>query len=162
MSATSTKPASGMGSLLQEQEKGVSFRVWAPHAQFVSVIGTFNNWDKRANPMTNEGDGYWYQEIENAKAGDEYRYFLKNGGIEVTRIDPYAREVTNSVGNAVVYDRAFDWGDEDFHLPPINEIVIYEMHVGTFGDGEGDRVRTFQAAIEKLEYLQRLGVNVIE
>ena len=40
MSATSTKPASGMGSLLQEKEKGVSFRVWAPHAQFVSVIGT--------------------------------------------------------------------------------------------------------------------------
>ena len=162
MSATSTKPASGMGSILQTEEKGVSFRVWAPHAQFVSVIGTFNNWDKRANPMTNEGDGYWFQHIENAKVGDEYRYFLKNGDVEVTRIDPYAREVTNSVGNAVVYDRAFDWGDHKFHLPPINEITIYEMHVGTFGDGKGDKVRTFQAAIEKLDYLQRLGVNVIE
>jgi 1,4-alpha-glucan branching enzyme len=162
MSATSTKPASGMGSLLQEQEKGVAFRVWAPHAQSVSVIGTFNNWDKRANPMTNEGDGYWYQDIENAKAGDEYRYFLKSGDFEVTRIDPYAREVTNSVGNAVVYDPSFDWGDDDSHLPQINEIVIYELHVGTFGDGEGEKVRTFQAAIEKLDYLQRLGVNVIE
>jgi 1,4-alpha-glucan branching enzyme len=151
-----------MGSLLQEDEKGVLFRVWAPHAQFVSVIGTFNNWDKHANPMASEGKGYWYQDIENAKAGDEYRYFLKNGDFEVTRIDPYAREVTNSVGNAVVYDERFDWGDDEFHLPPINEIVVYEMHVGTFGDGKDDRVRTFQAAAEKLDYLQRLGVNVIE
>jgi len=67
------------------------------------------------------------------RKSDEYRYFLKNGDFEVTRIDPYAREVTNSVGNAVIYDQAFDWGDDDFHLPPINEIVIYEMHVGTFG-----------------------------
>src|SRR5271168_1472968 len=161
MSATSTKPASGMGSILQTEEKGVSFRVWAPHAQFVSVIGTFNNWDKRTNPMTNEGDGYWFQHIENAKAGDEYRYFLKNGAFEVTRIDPYAREVTNSVGNAIVHDPAFEWGG-DFTLPPVNELVVYEMHVGTFGEGNGNAVRTFQAATEKLDYLKRLGINLIE
>jgi 1,4-alpha-glucan branching enzyme len=149
-----------MGSLVQQ--KGVSFRVWAPNAQFVSVIGTFNNWEKQANPMANEGNGYWYQDVANAKVGDEYRYFLKNNEFEVTRIDPYARQVTNSVGNTVVYDRAFDWEGDRFQLAPVNEMVIYELHVGTFGEGKGNRVRTFQAAIEKLDYLQRLGVNAIE
>ena len=160
LSATSIKSASGMGSVVQQE--GVSFRVWAPNAQFVSVIGTFNNWEKQANPMTNEGNGSWSQDVANARVGDEYRYFLKNNSFEVTRIDPYAREVTNSVGNAVVYDRAFSWDGDSFQLAPVNEIVIYEMHVGTFGAGKDNKVRTFEAAIEKLDYLQRLGVNVIE
>lgn len=160
MHTSSTKPASGMGSLVNE--KGVSFRVWAPNATFVSVVGSFNDWNNQANPMKNEGQGYWYGEIAGAKVGDEYRFFLKNGDFEVTRIDPYAGEVTNSVGNAVVCDRNFDWGGDHFQLPPINELAVYEMHVGTFGAGKSDRVGTFQAAAEKLDYLQRLGVNVIE
>ena len=160
MSASLTKPASGMGCLLQE--KGVAFRVWAPHAEFVSVIGSFNNWDKHAHPLEKEAEGNWYGEVENAKRGDEYRFFLKNGNFEKTRIDPHAREVTNSVGNAVVHDGGFDWGEDQFELPAINEIAVYELHVGTFGEGKDGRVRTFQEATEKLEYLQRLGINVIE
>jgi 1,4-alpha-glucan branching enzyme len=160
MNASSTKPASGMGSLVTE--KGVSFRVWAPNAKLVSIVGSFNDRNNQAHPMENEGEGYWYGEIAGAKAGDEYRFFLKNGDFEVTRIDPYAREVTNSVGNAVVCDRNFNWADDHFQLPPINELAVYEMHVGTFGAGKSGRVGTFQAAAEKLDYLQRLGVNVIE
>lgn len=150
----------GMGSL--PHAHGVAFRVWAPNAEFVSVVGSFNNWDKQANPMIREEAGYWYVDLPNSKIGDEYRYFLKNGGFEVMRIDPYAREVTNSAGNGIVHDSSFDWQDDKFDLAPINEIVIYEMHVGTFGEGSGDSVRTFQAATEKLEYLERLGINLIE
>jgi 1,4-alpha-glucan branching enzyme len=152
--------AVGMGSI--PQDKGVAFRVWAPNAEFVSVAGSFNNWEKQSHPLKKEENGNWYGEIAEAKAGDEYRYFLKNGKFEAMRIDPYAREVTNSVGNAIVHDGKFEWGDEGFQAPPINELAIYEMHVGTFGAGKGDSVRTFQAAEEKLDYLQRLGVNAIE
>jgi 1,4-alpha-glucan branching enzyme len=160
MSVLPAEQIMGMGSIVHEG--GVAFRVWAPHAEFVSVIGDFNKYDKQANPMTKEQEGYWVADLAEAKAGDEYRYFLKNGSFEVTRIDPYAREVTNSVGNAVVHDRAFDWQGDNFELPAINELVIYEMHVGTFGEGKDDAVRTFQAATEKLDYLKRLGINVVE
>lgn len=160
MSVSPARQAIGMGSI--PHETGVSFRLWAPHADFVSVIGGFNNWDKQANPMSKQEEGYWVADISAAKAGNEYRYFLKNGSFEVTRIDPYAREVTNSVGNAVICGSDFDWENVRFELPPVNELVIYEMHVGTFGEGKGDTVRTFQAATEKLDYLKRLGINVIE
>ena len=67
MNRSSTKPASGMGSLVNE--KGVSFRVWAPNAKFVSVVGGFNDWNNQANPMANEGEGYWYGEIAGTKVG---------------------------------------------------------------------------------------------
>ncbi|MGH9743014.1 MAG: alpha-amylase family glycosyl hydrolase, partial [Candidatus Acidiferrum sp.] len=149
-----------MGSI--PHEGGVSFRLWAPNAEFVSLIGSFNNWDKQADPMAKEKDGYWATDIAPAKLGDEYRYFLKNGSFETTRIDPYAREVTNTVGNAIICKSEFDWGADKFQLAPINELVIYEMHVGTFGEGKDASVRTFQAAAEKLGYLRRLGINAIE
>ncbi len=72
------------------------------------------------------------------------------------------RQVTNSVGNGVIYDPSFDWKGDDFHLPPVNELVIYEMHLGTFhgeGDGKSDK---FEEAIKRLDHLKRLGVNAIE
>lgn len=85
-----------------------------------------------------------------------------SGDKQVLRIDPYAREVTSSVGNAVVYDPHFDWGGDDFHLPAVNELVIYEMHLGTFHDKEDGKTDKFAEAVQKLDHLQRLGVNVIE
>ena len=149
-----------MGSV--PHETGVTFRVWAPNAEFVSVVGTFNKWDKQADPMSRQDDGYWAADVEEAEAGDEYRYFLKNGKFETTRIDPYAREVTSSVGNGIIRNTDFDWENDAFELPPINELVIYEMHIGTFGEGKGAEVRTLQAATDKLDYLRRLGVNAVE
>ena len=77
-------------------------------------------------------------------------------------IDPYARQVTSSVGNAVVYDPHFDWEGDDFHIPPVNELVIYEMHLGTFHDKEDGKSDKFEEALQKLDHLQRLGVNVME
>ena len=68
----------------------------------------------------------------------EYRYLLTTPTGEFKRIDPYAREVTSSVGNAIVHDPHFDWQGDDFHLAPWNELVIYELHVGTFNDEEDD------------------------
>ena len=112
--------------------------------------------------MEKEEDGYWYADISSAAIGDEYRYNIVNGGKKMLRLDPYARQVTSSVGNAVIYDPHFDWEDDDFHIPPINEIVIYEMHLGTFHDKEDGKSDKFEEALQKLDHLQRLGVNVLE
>ena len=97
----------GMGAI--PHAGGVAFRVWAPHAQRVSVIGSFNDWDGDKHPMQAEENGYWYADVAEAHVGDQYRFLLTTAKGEFKRIDPYAREVTNSVGNAIVHDPSFDW-----------------------------------------------------
>ena len=154
------KSCLGMGAM--PHASGVAFRVWAPHADSVYVTGVFNKWSPDANPMTKQDGGYWYADISEAAVGDEYRYRIVNGAKELLRMDPYARQVTSSVGNAVVHDPQFDWQGDDFHMPPVNELVIYELHLGTFHSDKDLRTDKFAEAIQKLDHLKRLGVNVIE
>ena len=143
--------------------EGVEFSVWAPHADSVAVVGNFNGWDSTQHPMKAGDNGRWNLFTPDAKVGDEYKYEIVNGEQRVLRIDPYSREVTNSVGNSVVYDpHAFDWGNDDFQLATLNELVIYELHIGTFNRTKENSVGTFDCLINKLEYLQWLGVNTIE
>jgi len=155
-------PIKGMGSILHAQ--GVAFRVWAPHAQQVSVIGSFNNWDSAQHPLRAEESGYWYTSVAEAKVGDQYRFLLSTPHGELSRIDPYAREVTHSVGNAIVHDTRFNWQGDDFHLAPWNELVIYELHVGTFNDQEDIHLEqgNFPSVSARLGYLKKLGINAIQ
>ena len=103
MTAVKADPAiGGMGAM--PRDGGVAFRVWAPHADAVYVTGSFNHWSRDASPMVKENGGYWFADISGAAIGNEYRYLIINGETQVSRIDPYARQVTSSVGNAVVHD----------------------------------------------------------
>ena len=154
-SVVSEKAHTGMGAI--PHASGVAFRVWAPNANSVFVTGSFNNWAFDTHAMANEGGGYWYVDVPTAAIGDEYRYRIINGDKQIMRIDPYARQVTSSVGNAVVHDPNFDWKGDDFHLPPINEIVIYEMHLGTFHDTKDGKTNSFEETLQKLDYLKKLG-----
>lgn len=161
MSNATNLKIKGMGSILHAQ--GVAFRVWAPHATQVSVIGSFNDWDDTKHPMQAEENGYWYANIAEAHVGDQYRFFLSTPTGEFKRIDPYAREVTSSVGNAIVHDPSFDWQGDDFQLAPWNELVIYELHVGTFNDQEfDDQPGKFSSISARLRHLKKLGVNAIQ
>ncbi len=151
----------GMGAILHAD--GVAFRVWAPHAQNVSVIGSFNEWNAIKHPMNSEENGYWYANVAEAHADDQYLFLLSTQNGEFKRIDPYAREVTSSVGNAIVHDTRFDWQGDDFTIVPWNELVIYELHVGTFNDQE-DVVHQgeFSSISARLGHLKKLGVNAIQ
>ncbi|MGL4552998.1 MAG: alpha-amylase family glycosyl hydrolase, partial [Gemmataceae bacterium] len=130
----------------------------------VYVTGSFNDWKPTAAPMKDEGNGFWYADVPGATVGQEYLYRLVTPAGELKRIDPHAREVTNSVGNTVIHDRSFDWSGDDYQMPPANELVIYEMHIGTFNDQnpEDDAPATFSDAIRRFEHLKRLGVNAIQ
>jgi 1,4-alpha-glucan branching enzyme len=140
---------------------GTTFRVWAPFAKKVFVTGTYNQWKKTA--MIHEGDGIWSAKSLRAKIGDEYRFLVQTDQDLLPRMDPYARKVTHSSGNSIIYDpQAFDWDDDHFQIGNWNELVIYEMHVGTFNVLEKGKPGTFDSAMDKLKYLQQLGVNVIE
>ena len=152
---------SGMGAI--PHTKGVTFRVWAPHAEKVYLIGTFNGWSESSIPLFNEKNGYWSADVSEAKVGDEYRYLIHGPAGPLSRIDPYARKVTNAVGNGIIYDLdAFDWGDDTFDIASWNDLIIYEMHIGTFHVKEEGHPGTLDSAIEKLPYLKELGINAIE
>ncbi len=144
------------------REGSTTFRVWAPHAEAVSVVGSFNDWAADAAPMARLADGTWQADVEGAKPGDQYRFLLQTPQGKLCRIDPRAHEVTNSVGNGVIRDPSHEWHSEAFELPPSNELVIYEMHIGTFHRASEDTPGTFADAIEKLDHLRRLGVNTIQ
>jgi len=153
--AVPSSKMTGMGAQVHDQ--GVAFRVWAPHADAVAVIGSFNDWNKTAHPMQAEENGNWFVDIPEAKIGSAYRFLIRNGKQELSRVDPYAREVTNSVGNSIVADPEFDWQDDNFQIAPLNELVIYEMHIGTFGEEARKGIpATFDDAIERLGHLARL------
>ena len=154
------KKSKGMGAVPSE---GVTtFRVWAPHADSVHVIGSFNDWEKGSVVLELEENGYWSGITDMAEQGDEYKYLVTNGELELERNDPYAFEVTNSDGNSIVRSLDFNWSDGDFQMPPWNELVIYELHVGTFNRQGPDQVGTFADVIDKLPYLKKLGINCIE
>lgn len=144
--------------------RGVTFRVWAPNAKSVSVIGSFNNWNGSRNPLKKEADtGLWSADVARARPGDEYLYLI-NGGLE--RRDPRARQVSADEKKGVVYDTsAFDWGDTaKFQSPArMKDLVIYQLHPGTFYDPkprDGDPA-TLRNAIAKLDYLKDMGINAI-
>jgi 1,4-alpha-glucan branching enzyme len=150
----------GLGSILDNG--GVAFRVWAPNASKVSVIGTFNDWDPTLHPMCAEDGGYWYTRVDGAQIGDHYKYQLTTETGIINRIDPHAREVTNSVGNAIVHNPNFDWGNDVFSMAEWNQLVIYELHVGTFNDDDPSRPGQFITITARLEHLKKLGVNAIQ
>lgn len=164
-----TGPASAqLGAVVQKSPggrvTGVKLRVWAPNASGVSVVGTFNGWNGKADPLRKEGDnGIWAGEVRGAKPGDEYM-FLINGELE--RKDPRARQVTSSDGKGVIYDTgAFDWGPTAGwqSRAALSDLVIYQLHPGTFYDpvpGDG-RPGTLRDAIAKLDHLKEMGVNCV-
>ncbi len=147
-------------------DDGTTFRVWAPHAASVGVVGTFNDWDAQRHPLVRDDDGRaetWSIDAAEAHPGDEYRYVIHGPSGELNRIDPRARRLTNSVGNGVVYPPdAFDWGDAEFHEPPWNDLVVYELHVGTFNPGMHGRPGTLDGVRRRLPYLRELGIGAIQ
>jgi 1,4-alpha-glucan branching enzyme len=151
----------GMGAIRIEGG-GVAFRVWAPNAHAVFVIGTFNNWDEEKHDLRREKGGTYYGVVPEAKEGDEYLFLLHVEDKELKRIDPWSRKVTHSAGNSVIW-----WPDASLPGPrfvpkPQNELIVYELHCGSFNVKEGQKLGGFASVIEKLPYLQDLGVNVIE
>jgi 1,4-alpha-glucan branching enzyme len=150
-----------MGTILYNG--GAAFRVWAPFASNLCVAGTFNAWSPTANPLASENNGFWSGDVDGVKIGDEYQFGIKNGTQPlIWHKNPYASEVVNSSGNAIVHDPDFDWTGDNFVMPAWNDLVIYEMHVGTFNDAPGTGAGTFDEITPKLPYLADLGINAIE
>jgi 1,4-alpha-glucan branching enzyme len=157
--ALSASQRSGMGATLYDG--GVSFRVWAPFASRVWVAGDFNGWSATANELGNEMNGNFSGDVPGAQRWQKYKYVLRRGdGSTVWRADPRAARMESSVGSSVVHDPgAYAW-QSGFSTPGFNQMVFYEMHIGTFATAGG--VGTWRAATARLDYLAGLGVNMLE
>ena len=81
----------GVHSGKKGRSKIFTFRVWAPTAVSVSVVGDFNNWDRSCNPMTRIADGVWEAHISKLKQFDAYKYSIETAdGRILMKADPYA------------------------------------------------------------------------
>ena len=158
---------SGLGSIPYKNGPtgghGTSFRVWAPNAVKVSLTGDFNSWNSSNAPMSDDGDGNWSLDVRNLLAGTHYQYVITSSAGVNWKNDPRALQVTNSTGNSIVVDQDdYDWSGDNFSMPDWNDLVIYEMHLGTFNDTAGGTPGTIQTAAQKIDYLAGLGINAIE
>jgi maltooligosyltrehalose trehalohydrolase len=130
------------------------FRVWAPRARDVAVeiAGAAG----RTSAMSRGDAGMFEANVENAGHGTDY-FFVLDG--EKKRPDPCSRWQPHGVHgpSRVVAHETFVWSDQDFHGVDLSELVLYELHVGTFTK-EG----TFAAILPTLPYLADLGVTAIE
>nr|WP_230142155.1 1,4-alpha-glucan branching protein GlgB [Clostridium neonatale] len=125
-----------------DDQDGISFSVWAPNAQKISVIGDFNGWDIENNKMNPIGDsGIFELFIPGALIGQRYKYAIKTLNDEILhKSDPYANYSERRPGNAsVVTDISnFNWSDNqwlkkrqklDLKKKPMS---IYEVHIGSW------------------------------
>jgi 1,4-alpha-glucan branching enzyme len=116
--------------------------------------------------MSSLPGGYWHAAVPGIGPGERYQYAIQSAGTSLSpKVDPYAREIDDVNGDrqAVVYgEAAFDWGTRDHQPPTPNDLVIYEMHIGTFNELPGQQVGTLADAIAKLPYLAKLGINAVE
>lgn len=151
----------GMGAILHKE--GCTFRVWAPHANAVKVrIAAYCNGEASLTDLAPEENGYWAIDVAGVNVGDAYKFVLDAAGTTFEHKDPYARQVTNSAGVCIVVDpQAFDWQGVSFEMPPHNELVIYEMHIGSFVVADGETGH-FDVALDRLAHLKQLGVNAIQ
>lgn len=160
-SALSPSSKPGMGAI--PYTGGTTFRVWAPGATRVFVAGDWNGWSDSAHELGNELNGNFSADIPGAGPWQKYKYVIEAWwGQRYWRADPRAGRVENSNGAGIIHDPSWYTWNYGFQTPPWNEVVVYEMHVGTFHDSPGGGPGHFQSAIAKLNHLQALGVNAVE
>jgi maltooligosyltrehalose trehalohydrolase len=136
----------------------VCWRVWAPNAGSAELVlhGARPDEGRRTIPMQSESGGYFAHAEPHIEEGQRYAYRL-DGGPE--RPDPASRWQPDGVHrpSAVIWLDRFGWSEEDWPGIPRENLVIYELHVGTFTPAG-----TFDAASERLEELRALGITALE
>ena len=120
--------------------RGTVFRVWAPNARSVSVVGEFNDWRDGSSRLEGSSAGIWSGRIEGAAVGQGYKYRIETrDGARLDKADPVAFASEEPPETAsVITDLSYDWGDADWmaergernrHDAPIS---IYEVHLGSW------------------------------
>ena len=154
---------------------GTWFAVWAPNAEQVSVIGDWNQWEKKADLMTLRGtSGVWEAFVPGVTPGMKYKFHIisRYRGYRADKADPFAfySEVPPQRAS-VVWDTEYEWRDADWMLARKEKqeiaapISVYEVHLGSWRRvvEEGNRSLTYREAAPLLaEHVKRLGFTHVE
>ena len=162
----------GAHPFVQDGEQGYLFRVYAPEAEKVSVMGEFNDWNRDADYMTRDEQGIWEKFIPNIPEYAAYKYsvWAKSGDV-FDKSDPYGFHFETRPGNATkAYDLdGYEWGDSSWldwrkkHLPYSNPVNIYECHLGSWKMHEDGNFYSYrQLADELVPYVKEMGYTHIE
>lgn len=138
-------------------QNGIKFRVWALHANKVE-LNLYEGNVPATHSMTKEGHGYWSIVVPIVQAGQPYTFQID--GVE--KSDPRSRNMINSADKSLVYLDTYPWKHNDFRMAPWNELVIYQLHCGTYPDKQPQAKDLLKDIIDELWYLQKLGINAIQ
>ena len=154
------------------EQEGYAFRVWAPNAQAVDLIGDFTDWEARKIPMVRNEGGVWEVFCSDAKEGDIYKYLVtRNNGHQVQKIDPLAlwMEKRPNTGSIIKTIPEKNWKDGlwrarrkklGFKERPVN---IYEVHAGSWKRNDDHSSYTFkQLKDELIPYLVEMNYTHVE
>ena len=163
-----------MGSHAQERDGqwGYTFRVWAPHAAEVSVVGDFNRWEEEANPLSPIGGGLWEGFVPGLDRYDIYKYSIRTkDGRTLLKADPYAFHAETRPGTASkLYELgSYQWNDQSwldyrkknpiYHRP----LNIYEVHLGSWRrTGDGQFLSYRGIADYLVPYVKEMGFTHVE
>ena len=157
-------------------ERGTRFAVWAPNADYVAVIGEFNDWNRDSDPMYRRaGSGVWETLVPSAGDGHLYKYFVRSSrhGFQAEKADPYAfaSETGPRTASRICRLDTHAWGDGQWmaeraarnrHDAPL---AIYEVHLGSWMrvPDEGDRWLTYAELASRLaDYVTEMGFTHVE
>ena len=149
-----------------------AFRVWAPNATAVSVVGDFNSWDKDANKCKLVAPGIWEAIVKGVNVYDCYKYAVTSPtGVVHLKADPYAvhQETRPGTGSKVYELHNYSWGDEAWQKKKENQnilaqpINIYEVHFGSWKRHDDGNFLTYREMAEQLvPYVKDMGYTHIE
>jgi len=163
-----------MGGRLDIQDgiQGVKFVVWAPGARRVSVVGDFNHWDGRINPMRCLGaSGVWELFIPGLKEGEKYKFEIKSQSHQILlKADPYAysSELRPATASVVADVERFQWEDQEWIQKRLQNkakpkpLNIYEVHLGSWKKRHNSFLNYREIAIELVAYCQDMGFTHVE
>lgn len=161
----------GAHSRKKGRSRVFTFRVWAPNAVSVSVVGDFNDWDRNKNPMMLISDGVWEAEIPKLKQFDIYKYSIRTrDGRTILKSDPYASHFETRPNTASkIYESEYQWNDSEWftqkqeqniYKSPVN---VYEVHLGSWKVKKQDTFMDYISfATEIIPYLKKMSYTHIE
>ncbi|MGB7892212.1 MAG: alpha-amylase family glycosyl hydrolase [Microcoleus sp.] len=153
----------------------IEFKLFAPYNKAAALIGSFSDW--KEIPMQKDDKGCFCTSVKLDDGVYHYKFRVQSKSwfldpdqwVEI--IDPYATDIDDSAPNSVARIKdgkrivdTYVWQHDDKPLPSDRELVIYEMHIGSFCCEQNDSQKrgNFQSVTEKLDYLCELGINAIE
>jgi 1,4-alpha-glucan branching enzyme len=163
-------PTTPMGANLVDGG-GATFRVWAPRATAVYVNGVFRGTPKVGQTddllMARDGNGYWTGFVAAAQDGDPYHFWVVGAGSSGYKRDPYAREMATdppfpTCSCVIRSAAAYPWHDAAFVTPDFSNMIVYQLHIGTYAPSAPGVASTFLDVIGKIEYMAALGINVLQ